>query len=162
MMSEKMLNEINLQIKEEMRSAYIYLAMAAQLRHEGWDGMAHWMEKQYSEEVVHAMKFYGFLNERGERVELEAIEKPQKEWASVLEIFKGALAHEKFITSRIHKMMGVAIEEKDYAAQGLLQWFVDEQVEEEATASKNVETLERIGDATGPLYMFDAQMGKRQ
>ena len=161
MVGKRMLDEINEQIKLELESAYIYLAMSAAMSDQGWDGMASWLEKQAGEEVAHAMKFYKHLIERGARVELHAIAKPQKEWSSPLAAFKGAYEHEKFVTGRINHMMEVAREEKDNPAQSLLQWFVDEQVEEEDQTLKVVTALEKIGDSTGALFMLDHNLGKR-
>ncbi len=162
MIDQRIEAEINKQIKLELGSAYLYLSMAAYFYNEGWDGMAHWMEAQAKEEFQHAMKFFNHLVERGGKIELQALEKPQSEWKSPLDAFKAAYQHEKFITGRIHEMMDAAIEEKDYAAQILLQWFVEEQVEEEDSTLKVVEALERIGDRPSAMFMLDAKLGKRE
>jgi len=162
MISEKMLKGLNEQIKHEMESAYIYLSMAAYFYDEGYDGMAQWMKAQANEEMEHAMRFFNHIQERDGRIELLAIEKPKKEWGSPLDVFQAAYEHEKFITSKIHDLVKLAKTEEDYAASIMLQWFVEEQVEEEANASQVVQTLERIGTAGHALVMVDRELGKRE
>jgi len=119
------------------------------------------MQAQATEEVGHGMKFFAHINERGGRVELPAIDKPQVEWKSPLEAFKAALEHEKYITDKIHSLVDLAHQEKDHAAGIMLQWFVTEQVEEEDSAQTIVDTLERIGDAGHGLIMLDRELGRR-
>ncbi len=127
-----MLKELNQQIQEETYSSYIYLAMAADLEANGFKGMATWMQVQAREEKIHADIFLNYILERGDRVELEAIEKPPVSWTSPHALFKAALEHEEHITSRINHMVKVARELNDNATLHMLQWFVEEQVEEEA------------------------------
>ena len=136
MVTEKMLKELNQQINEELYSEYIYLAMAADLEDKGLKGMATWMRVQAREENVHAMIFYNYITERRAKVELEAIAKPPQTWESPLAIFEGAFAHEQHITGRINHMVNVAREENDNATLQMLQWFVEEQVEEEANTDE--------------------------
>lgn len=162
MVNKKIVNAINDQIKHEVDSAYLYLSMAAYFHAEGYDGMAQWMKAQSQEEWAHAMKFFDHLKERDGRVELLGIDQPKKEWGSPLEVFKAALEHEKFITSKINDLVKLAKAEEDYPASIMLQWFVEEQVEEEASAGEIVQMLERIGDAGHALVMLDRELGKRQ
>lgn len=161
MVSKKMQDAINDQMKNEFHSSYLYLSMAADFHHQGWEGMAHWMHKQAGEEKEHYQKFYDYLIEREGRVELLGIDKPKNGWDSPLEAFKDALAHEKFITGKINDLYNLAKEEEDVAAQVFLDWFVKEQVEEEANASQNVQLLERAGNKVGVLYLLDHQLAKR-
>lgn len=162
MINKKMENAVNQQIKNELFSSYLYLSMSAYFETEGWEGMAHWMRTQSNEELKHAMKFYKHITEREGRVELFPLDKPQMEWKSPMDAFKSALEHEKFITKSIYDLLELANEEKDYPAQLLLHWFVEEQVEEESSASKIVADLEKIGDSKGAIYMLDHQLGKRE
>jgi len=162
MFSKKVRGVMNLQIKYELESAYIYLSMAAYLDSITLPGMAHWMKLQAQEEVAHAMKFYTFINDRGGRVELQSIDQPPVEFEAPLDIFERALAHEQKITGNINDLYALAIEEKDYPSQLLLQWFIDEQVEEERNAGDIVEILKRIGDEGHALLMLDKELGQRQ
>lgn len=161
MISEKMTKALNDQINAELYSAYIYYAMQAYFHSVNLDGFANWMNVQTKEEMTHAAKFFDFLNERNARIELAAIEKPQKDWKNALDAFQTAYKHEQYITGRINKLMEMAKAEKDYATESFLKWFVDEQVEEEAGALKIVETLKMLKDSTGGLVMLDHQMAKR-
>jgi ferritin len=161
MLSEAMQNAINKQIKDELYSAYLYLSMAAYFEAASLPGFASWMRAQSQEEVDHAMKFFDFVNERGGRVELRAIEQPTVEFESPLAVFEATYEHEQKVTGLIHNLYALAVEEKDYAAQVMLHWFIDEQVEEEATASQIVDLLERIGDKDQGLIMLDRELGRR-
>jgi len=161
MIGKKMQDAINDQIQAEMYSSYLYLSMAACFHAANMDGMATWMHVQAKEETGHAMKFFKHIVDRGGRVELKQIDKPQTEWASPLEAFQDAYKHEKYITGRINNLVKIAAEESDNAAGILLQWFVTEQVEEEANTSKIADTLEKIGGSTNGLFMLDHQLGKR-
>jgi ferritin len=156
-----MQNAINEQIKDELYSAYLYLSMAAYFEAASLPGFASWMRMQSQEEVDHAMKFFDFVNERGGRVELQAIEQPTVEFESPLAVFEATYEHEQKVTGLIHNLYALAVEEKDYAAQVMLHWFIDEQVEEEATASQIVDLLERIGDKDQGLIMLDRELGQR-
>jgi ferritin len=161
MLSQKMQNLMNAQIKNELDSAYLYVAMAAYFEAENWDGMGKWMKVQAQEEVNHVMKFYSHLQERDSRVKLAGLAEPKFEWKSPLDAFKAAYAHEQFVSGTINNLMKLAVEESDYASQGFLQWFVKEQVEEEASALKVVQLLEKIGDSGNGLVMLDHQLGAR-
>ena len=161
MLSEAMQNAINEQIKDELYSAYLYLSMAAYFEATSLPGFASWMRMQSQEEVEHAMKFFDFINERGGRVELQAIEGPTVEFESPLAVFEATYEHEQKVTALIHNLYEVALEENDYAAQVMLHWFIEEQVEEETNASQIVATLERIGDKGQGLIMLDRELGRR-
>ncbi|MCW4051323.1 MAG: ferritin [Candidatus Bathyarchaeota archaeon] len=160
-MDSKMLKELNQQIQEETYSSYIYLAMAADLEANGFKGMATWMQVQAREEKIHADIFLNYILERGERVELEAIQKPPVTWESPLAIFQAALDHEKHITGRIDHMVKVARELNDNASLNMLQWFIEEQVEEEANVGEAVQQLEIVGDDGRGKLMIDREMGTR-
>lgn len=161
MMSDTMEKALNDQINAEYHSSYIYLAMAAYFEGINMRGFANWMAVQAREEMVHVMKFYRYVFERGGCVALKAIPAPPKAWKSILDAFRAAYAHEQMITGRIHKLMEQAAKEKDFATQGLLQWFVTEQVEEEASALEWVNKLEMVGDSKPGLYMMDREAAAR-
>jgi ferritin len=161
MIPDKIRDAFNEQIMHETFSAYLYLSMVAYFQAEGYDGMATWMRAQAMEEMTHAMKFFDHINERGGEVELLEIKKPQFRWKSPLDAFKAALEHERFISGRINELMKLADGEKDFASKSLLQWFVDEQVEEEDNAGRNVQNLEMIGDSGHGLLMIDREMSAR-
>ena len=161
MLSKKMEGALNEQINAELYSAYIYLSMAAHFEAVNLPGFAHWMRMQSNEEVEHAMKFFDFINERGGRVELSAIDQPPVEWGSPLSIFETALGHEQKVTGMIDNIYETAVAEKDYASQIMLQWFIDEQVEEEKSAGEIVETLKMFGERDTVVLLLDRQLGAR-
>jgi ferritin len=161
MLSRKMQDAINEQINKELYSAYMYLSMAAYCEDANLPGSAHWMRAQANEEVEHAMKFFDYVNERGGRVVLKAIDQPSVEFQGLLDVFERTLEHEQYVTSLIDNLYTLALEEKDYASQSFLQWFIDEQVEEEASATEIVETLKMIGDKGHALVMLDRQLASR-
>ena len=162
MLKEKIQTAMNEQIKHELYSAYLYLSMAAYSESVALPGFAHWLQLQAQEEVEHAMKFYHFINERGGRVTLMAIEQPPAEFESPLDIFEMTLEHEQKVTALINGLYKLALEEDDYASQVFLQWFVEEQVEEEATATEILDMLKMAGDKGQALLMMDRQLGQRQ
>jgi len=162
MIEKRIQDAMNEQIKHELESAYLYLSMVAYFQTEGLDGMATWMNIQAQEEVAHAMRFFSHINERGGRVELKALAKPQKEWASPLAAFKAAYEHEQFITGTINDLVKISEEEDDNPARIMLQWFVTEQVEEEDSARQVVDLLTRIGDSGHGLITIDHELGARQ
>jgi ferritin len=155
---EKMLNE---QINAEMYSAYLYLSMAAYFENKNLSGFANWMHIQFKEEWAHAMKIYGYVSERGGKVELIAIDKPKNKWKNIVEVFEDTLEHEKHVTSLIHNLVTASIEEKDYASQSMLQWFINEQVEEEATASELLEKVKMVEGKGAGLFMIDKELQAR-
>ncbi len=162
MISEKMEKALNEQINEEMYSAYLYLAMSAWFESQNLPGFAAWMKVQMREENVHALKLFDFLHERRGRAVLKAIKEPGKDWKSPLAAFEAASEHEQHITGCINKLMNLAVAEKDHATAGLLQWFVKEQVEEEAAADRIVQMLKMAANAPGTLLMLDHAMGERK
>ncbi|MBN1540614.1 ferritin [candidate division KSB1 bacterium] len=162
MISKKMESALNEQINKELYSAYIYLSMATYLAEQRYDGMASFMKVQAQEEVAHAMKIYGYVEEQGGRVLLDAIKKPESDFKSVKTVFQTALDHEKYITKSIHELVDLAIGEKDHATKTFLDWFVTEQVEEEANMDQIVGKLEMIGGQGHGLFMLDGHLGQRK
>ena len=162
MISEKMQKALNDQINAEFFSAYLYLAMAAYFEEKNLSGFAHWMEVQYEEESEHAMKIYKYINNRGGRVQLNAIEKPQAEWDSPLMAFEAAYKHEQYITGRINDLMKLAVELNDFTTQSFLQWYLDEQVEEEANVDEIVQSFQLMGNDKRGLFMLDRELKQRQ
>lgn len=156
---EKALNE---QIVRELESAYIYLSMCAYFEAQNLRGMAHWMRLQAQEELRHAMKIFDFVNDRGGRVELGPIAKPPTDFKSPLDAFQKALAHEQKITQCINDLYDLADDEDDYSTEVMLQWFIDEQVEEEKSASEIVEQLKLVGDNGAGLLVLDQRLGQRE
>lgn len=161
MISKKMSDAMNEQIKNEFESAYLYLSMVAYFQTEGLDGMAQWMKAQTQEEMLHAMKFFDHINERGGSIVLKPLNILKTQWSSPLDAFKDAHKHEQFITSKINDLMKIAEDENDYAVKVMLDWFVNEQVEEEDTVLKIVQTLERIGDFGHGIIMLDRELNQR-
>ncbi len=159
--SDAMTAAINDQIKAEFDSAYIYLAMSAYFEDSGLAGMAHWMKKQYKEEVEHAEKFIDYLYERGARVIVPDIAKPKETYADAIEVFKTAYAHEQYVTSRIYKLVDMASAEKDYATLSMLKWYVDEQMEEEDNTGSIVSKLEFLGNDKHGIYTVDRELAAR-
>jgi ferritin len=160
-MHQDMKKALNRQINMEMHSSYLYLAMAADFFSKNLPGFGQWMLVQSGEETNHGMKIYRHLVDRGETVELEAIEAPPKAWASPLEAFQAALAHERKVTASIHALVDLARERKDHAAEVFLEWFVSEQVEEEANADAIVKKLELYKSYPATLLMLDEELGRR-
>ncbi len=160
-LSQKMEKALNEQINKEMYAAYLYLSISAWAESENWRGAKHWFALQAKEEIGHAMKIYKYVFERGNRVKLAAIEQPKSEFKDLADVFAQALEHEKMVTASIHKLVELAATETDHATSIFLQWFVTEQVEEEANASEMLAHLERIGDSRQGLYMLDNVLSKR-
>jgi ferritin len=152
---------LNQQANAEFFSSYLYLSMSAYFLSVNLNGFAHWMRIQAQEELVHAMKIVDFVNERDGRIVLKRIEGPATDWASPLAAFEEAYKHEQKMTRLINELTSLAIEEKDHASNVFLQWFVNEQVEEEANTSTVVKTLKLIGNATDSLFMYDRELGQR-
>ncbi len=162
MISDKMEKALNDQIKEEYFSSYLYLAMSAHLKAVNLDGFAHWMKIQSQEEMTHALKLFDYVNEQQGKIVLEGIGKPPSEWNAPLTIFEEAYKHEQKISGLINRLVDLAIAEKDHATAGFLQWFVKEQVEEEATAADIVHKLKMVGDSNQGLFMIDRFLGERK
>lgn len=161
MLSDKMIAALNGQINKEMYSAFLYMDMSSHCTYEGLDGFANWFMVQYEEEMSHAMKIYDYINEQGGKVILEAIEKPPGEFGTPLEMFEATLKHEQFVTKSIHDLMTLANEENDYATQIFLQWFVTEQIEEEANDNEMIAKLKLVGDDGNGLFMIDKELAAR-
>ena len=153
--SKKMQDAINVQMKNEYDNAFLYLSIASWFEQKSLKGFAHWNFIQYQEEQEHALKFYNYLLERQGEAIVDAVAKPQKDWNSVIDVFKDILAKEKETTENIYKLYEIALEEKDYTTQGFLKWYLDEQVEEEDNASTILEKLEMIGDSKSALVLLD-------
>ena len=161
MISKKMEEALNEQVNAELFSAYLYLSMEAYYKAQNLNGFANWMRVQTQEEVSHAMKIYEFINERGGRVILKAIEGPETEWGSALDVFNAVYEHEQKVTGLINNLVDLAIKEKDHATNSFLQWFVNEQVEEEASADGIVQQLKMMEQAPGGMFMLDRELGQR-
>ena len=161
MISKKMQEAINAQINAEMWSAYLYLAMSMDANDKGLKGVAHWYRKQYDEEMEHAFRFVHYLEEQLARVELKPIDKFKTSWKNMAEMFDETLAHEKVVTGLIHNLCDLAAKEKDYATANMLQWFVNEQVEEEANATELIEAAKCIGNDKAAFFMFDKELAAR-
>jgi ferritin len=161
MLSKKMEEALNEQINAEFESAYLYLSMATWFEEKNLEGMANWMMIQFKEEQTHALKFYNYVIERGGRVLLKPIKGPKTEWNNTLQVFEETLAHERLVSSLINNLVNIAIEEKDHATNSMLQWFVNEQVEEEAGADRIINQLKLIGDHPQGIFMLDREMSAR-
>jgi len=161
MLSEKMITALNNQLNFELYSAYQYTATAAYFENLNLAGCAHWMKIQVQEELTHAQKFYNFIIQTGGRIELQGIEKPAGSHASPLAAFEDSYAHETKVTARIHKLVDLALKESDHATNTFLQWFVTEQVEEEANADAIVKKLRLIGSDTSGLFFLDRELATR-
>jgi len=160
MLSPKLQAALNDQINAELGSAYTYLAMVAHFEASNLPGSARWMRRQAREEVTHAMKIFAFVNDRDGRVVLKAIPEPPAEFSSTVEIWELVLKQEQEVSSRIHALYTLAAQEKDYATQTMLQWFVAEQVEEEKTARTILEQVKKIGSSSSAIYFLDRHLGK--
>ena len=161
MLSKKLHNGLNNQINAELFSAYLYLAMSSWFKAQNLEGFASWLQIQAQEEVEHAMKFYGYLHDKGADVELKQIDTPQKSWKSPLAAFEDAYKHEVYVSSLINDLADLAVAEKDHATNVFLHWFVEEQVEEEASALAVVEKLKLVATHPGGVYMLDREMASR-
>ena len=161
-MDKQLVQAMNDQIKNEWYSAYLYLSMAAYFESKNLEGFAHWMDVQAKEEYAHGKKFYDFLHDRGERVVLKAIDQPPSDFASPLDVFEKALAHEQHVTSLINNLYDMAQKTKDNPSLVFLQWFITEQVEEEKNASQIVDRLKLLKPDTAALFMLDAVLAKRE
>jgi ferritin len=161
MISKKMEDALNEQVNAELFSAYLYLSMESFFKSKNLNGFANWMRVQTQEEMSHAMKIYGFIDERGGRISLKAIDGPQTEWDSPLAVFEAVYEHEQKVTGLINDLVDLAITEKDHATNSFLQWFVSEQVEEEASADQAVQQLKMIENAPGGIFLFDRELGQR-
>ncbi|MDN5304994.1 MAG: ferritin [Fusobacteriaceae bacterium] len=161
MLKEKVLDALNEQLNKEFYSAYLYLGMSSYFESHDLPGFANFMRVQWEEEMSHAMRIYNYINEVGGKVKLKTINAVEKEWNSVIEVFEDIYKHECFITESINEVLYLAQQEKDYATMNMLQWFISEQVEEEANMLKILNQLKLIkGEGTG-LFMLDRELGQR-
>ena len=161
MISNKMNDALNAQVNAEMFSSYLYLSMSAWCNERSLSGFGNWMRIQAQEELFHGMKIYDYLLERGGQVKLATIDQPSSEWASPLAVIEEVAQHEAKVTGLINDLMEVAIQEKDHASNIFLQWFVEEQVEEESSVGEVLERLKMIGDASAGMFAMDMELGKR-
>ena len=161
MLSTQMQDALNGQITKEFYASQLYLAMSAHFEALNLRGFAHWMRVQSDEEREHALKLFDFILARGGSVELGAVEQPPGEFGAPVEIFQASLAHERRVTAWINELYARATSENDYASQVFLQWFIDEQVEEEANASEMIDRLSMAGDNKAALLMLDTEMKSR-
>ncbi len=161
MICDKLKDAINAQINAEMYSSYLYLSMSSWFEKKSLKGCASWMKIQAQEELCHAMIFYNYLIERGGVVELDVIDKPKYDWNDVLDVFEHVYRHETHVTCLINDLMTCAIEEKDHASAAFLQWFVTEQVEEEAAAEEIIAKLKLIGSDTAGLFAINGELAAR-
>lgn len=161
MISQKMQDAINGQIQKEFYSAYLYLSMATYCESQSLKGFANWLRVQYQEETFHATKLLNYLVERGGKVRLAVIDEPPFEFESILDLFRKVLEHEQYITTSINKLYEVAVKEKDFAAQIFLQWYINEQVEEEASVGEVLDKLAVIGEQTVDLLYLDKELATR-
>lgn len=162
MLSQKLHSAFNEQINREIHSAYLYRAIASVMTAQSFPGMTSWMKKQAEEEIKHAEKLISFVEDRGNPVIFGAIDKPEVDAPSPVTAFEAALAHEKKITGHIDDLYRLALAEEDYASQVLLQWFINEQVEEEASVGLVVEKLKRAGDDGMGLLLIDSELNERE
>ena len=161
MLTEKMQTALNGQLNAELYSSYLYLSMNAYFKSVNLEGFANWMHYQAQEELVHSLKFYDFILQRGGKVQLQQVDAPPGEWSSPLAVFEATLEHEQKVTGLINDLVDVAHEERDHASNIFLQWFVSEQVEEEDTAGTLVDKLKLIGKDANGLFMLDTELGQR-
>jgi ferritin len=162
MLDKTIQDAMNEQINNELFSAYQYLSMAAYCESMNLPGFAHWMRTQFQEETEHALKFYDFIQDRGGRVVLQAIDQPLNEFDSPLEVFEKALVSEQKVTAQINDLYGLAAREEDYASLTFLQWFVTEQVEEEKNVGDVLETLKMVNGKSEALFFLDRELGRRE
>lgn len=162
MLSKSVEEALNEQIRHEFASAYVYLSMCAYFERSSLSGFAHWARLQAQEELVHGMRLFDYLNDRGGKVVLRAVDQPPADFDSPLSVFEKALEQEREVTGLIHRLYEFAAEEKDYGTQVALEWFITEQVEEEKTGTEIVEQLRMVGDNRAGLLMLDREMAQRQ
>lgn len=161
MLKDQVLKALNKQINAEMHSAYLYLSMSAYFEAKGLGGFANWMKVQYKEELSHALKIFDFVNERNGRVLLEPIDGVPTDFGGIIDVFEKTLAHEQKVTQMIDELMDVAVAASDHATQSFLQWFVDEQVEEEANVNELLDNLRLIDGQGNGLFMLNRELQGR-
>lgn len=161
MLSQKLIKSLNEQMNYEFYSAHAYLAMAAYCSAENLDGFANFFLVQAEEERFHAMKFYNFINDMGERATVEGFHAPSNEFSSVLDVFEKGLEHEKEVTRRIYQLADIALDEREHATMTFLKWFIEEQVEEEAMFDGLIQKLRRIDQDSNAFFMLESELAQR-
>ena len=161
MLNKNVETAMNDQFQEELQSAYVYLGMSAYSESQSFPGMAQWLRSQWEEELLHAMKFYTFIVDRGSLVEFKSLDAAPNRYDSMLHVFESALEHERKVTKSINDLYALVAKEKDFASQAWLDWFATEQVEEEKSVGQIVDDLRRVGDAGEGLYLIDKALGAR-
>ncbi|MGM1049463.1 ferritin [Paenibacillus uliginis] len=161
MLSEKLLSKLNDQMNYEFYSSQVYLAMAAYCSSESFDGFANFFIMQSEEEKYHGMRIFHFINALGKRAIVSGMEHPQNEYSSLLNAFEHSFEHEKTVTKRIYELSDIAWDEREHATINFLKWFIDEQVEEEATFDSIIQKLRRIDNDSNAFYMLDSELAKR-
>ncbi len=161
MITKKMEMALNGQINKEFYSAYLYLAMSAYCNKLNLPGAEHWFRMQYDEEVLHMTKMFDYVMQHGGNAHLLQIDEPPREFGTILDVFEASLAHEQFVTMSINEMLDVAMDEKDHATRVFLQWYITEQVEEEANVEEIIQRLKLAGDNGGALMMIDDKLAAR-
>lgn len=159
--NQKIIDALNRQIQEEFYSAYLYLAMSADCEVKDLGGFAHWLKLQYHEELEHAERIYAYIHDRGGVVKLEQIDQPRQSWESPQVLFEAALSHEQHITKCIYDLVELSQAQKDHATYSFLQWFVNEQVEEEKTVRDITQSIKLVEQSPGGLYMINRELGQR-
>lgn len=162
MLTQKLQDALNEQINKEFFAEYLYLSMSAYLESIEMEGFANYFNVQAQEEHFHAMKMFNFVHDKGGRVILKSLKEPKSEFASVMDVIQESLAHEKFVTRSINELMDIAIKENDHSVKSFLEWYVDEQVEEEATISRLLAKLKLINGEGLGLLTLDNQLGMRK
>jgi len=161
MINSEIEKSLNKQLNEELYSSYFYLAMSAYFENNAFDGFASWMRIQAEEERIHAMKIYDYIHQVGGKVKLTTIKTPKTEWASPLEVFKDTYKHECEVTKNINNIVDLAITVKDHATNNFMQWFISEQVEEEASSQRLLDKMKLIGNDKQGLFLLDREFGQR-
>ncbi len=161
MLSERMAQALNDQINAELFSSYLYFSMAAYFESISLEGCAHWMRMQAQEELEHSVKISGYIHERGNRCIMEAIDKPKTDWESPLNVFEDVVDHEQKVTGLVNNLVDIALDERDHATRNFLEWFVAEQVEEEANVGAVCDKMKMVKDDSGGLFALDLELGKR-
>lgn len=161
MLDTKLTTALNEQLNYEFEAGHVYMSMAAYLEYKSYEGFATYFIEQAKEEYDHAMRIYNYLNDRGEKAIFSSLPTPTNDFESVLDVFEKALAHEKSVTKKIHNLADIAYEVKDHATISFLNWFIDEQVEEEATFDTHIDYIKRIKNDENALYIYEQELGKR-
>lgn len=162
MLKQTVLDKLNQQMNDEILSAYLYLSMCGYLESISLKGFSNWMRIQSQEELTHAWRLFKYINDRSGRAVMHAVDQPQHDWGSPLEVLEHVYRHECLVSEKINECVGLALQENDHSTNAMLQWFVTEQIEEEATADEVVQKLKLIGDNSSGLYLLDSEMANRQ